>query len=185
MSTPELLSLEKPAKVPEAAIARLVALSGTFSRYSEAAMLADYAALLRTLSGACSHASVALAAIIKPDATAVDLTTLTNAGRLALASMRLFEELALREERADRVTAMRWARACREMYHDTHTIQREYAPLVYLGQQIDEALTVASIRLLPGAEGALTELGRDWLLLGSHWTLPSLARSLSRYTGLA
>jgi len=185
MTTPALLALTEPSKAPDAAMARLLVTADALLYESESPRAGPYAGLLAMLSAAAERVSSLLAVAIAGSATGQEIAGIANTERLARAGAVLCDELAVRSTRREQVTAMGWATLCRRVLADTALTAREHAAGAYLGVAWPSALEHAPIRILPGADATLVELGRDPLLVGADWELDTLAATLARWVTIA
>lgn len=181
MMSPALLALTAPAQMPAAALARLGVTAATLLGESLSARAGLYAGLLGRLATLADRSRTLVTAALAGTASAADLAGMANAERVAHAGAVLLEEVARRAERRARIYAMQWAQDTRRLWADLALIRQEFAPSAYLGVDWSAAQTVATIRILPGAEGALTTLTQDPLRSAAAWDLPALATTLSRW----
>lgn len=175
------LALTAPAQYPSAALARLGDSAAALLAESLSARAGLYAGLLARLAAIADRAGPLLAAAMAQTATEAQLAGLASAERVAQAAERLFDEVARRTARRERVAAMRWARLCRQVWADVALLRREFLASAYLGVTWVEAQSAAPIRILPGAETAILMLQQDPLLAGSTWDVYDLASILSRW----
>ncbi len=185
MSQTALLALSNPAGVPAAAVAALLATAGDLRGADGAAHSGQYAGLLTLLGDVAERASSLLAGAVMAQSSEEDLAGLANAERLSAAGARVFAALASRTEQYDRVVAMLWAKLARRLHADVLLVRREYAPSAYAGTNWTASLAGSPIRILPGAEPALTALSLDPLVYATGWDLPSFAEQISRFVVLA
>ena len=183
MSTsPAVLSLTDPGGVPEAAMARLLVTAAGLADASKSALAGGYAPWLAKAAVLAGRASRLLEAALDGSATESETAGLLNVTRVAHAGANLFSELARRTTRRTQIGAMQWASLHRKLYADTALTQREHAVNATLG--IDVSLSSSPVRILPGAEPAVAELDRDWLVFGSAWNLEELADTMTQWVSV-
>ena len=181
MTNAALVALTAPAQFPQAAQARLGATAAALLAESLAARAGLYAGLLARLAAVIDRAGPLLTAAVNQTATEAQLAGLANAERVVRAAEPLFNEIARRAVRRERIYAMQWAQWTRQAWADVALVRREFAATVYLGVDWATAQAVAPVRILPGAEAALILLFQDPLLAGPTWDLIDLADNLSRW----
>lgn len=179
--TPALLAMTDPAKVPAAAVARLLVTGAALSAAAATVYAGTYAGWLAMAGALSTRLSPLLEAAVAGTATDAETAGLVSGERVALAGCRLCTEIARRTTRRERIAAMGWATLHRAIYADATLTRREYAPNALLGVAFEPAARVAPIRILPGAEGAVGSLLRDPLEYGASWDLPALAATLTRW----
>ena len=188
MTNAALVALTAPAQFPQAARARLGATAAALLAENLAARAGLYAGLLARLAAVIDRAGPLLTAAVNQTATEAQLAGLANAERVVRAAEPLFNEIARRAVRRERIYAMQWAQWTRQAWADVALVRREFAATVYLGVDWATAQAEAPVRILPGAEAALGQLAQDPLVTSDSWDLPTLAATLSRWvvvTGVA
>lgn len=185
MSTPAVLALTKPSAVPAAASVRLVTTGDTLLLLSDSTRAGVYAGWLNKAGRIAKKAADLLALAVAGNATERELAGLLNAERSMKAGAALFAELARRSSSRSRVDAMSWASMMRTVYHDITLTRREFAYGMTLSTNWADVSPTAAIRILPGAEMALTQLERDLLVYGSAWSLEAMADSLTAWVTLS
>jgi len=179
MTTPSLLALTSPIEVPEAAIARLAATAELLDYESTTEIAASYGPWLAKASLMSALASDLLSDAVDGTISESNAAGLVNVERISRAMTALFGELSLRTEYRAKIAAMYWAKLHRRINADTALTHREYAKNATAN--IDATLSTAPVRILPGAEPAVSELSRDWLVFGSTWNLSSLTADMLQW----
>lgn len=179
MDTPSYLALDRPGGVPDAAIARLLETSAALAEESATGLAGGWSGWLAKAGQIAGHASSLLAAAIDGTITESDAAGLINIERVSKVAANLFAELAVRTDRRGQIAAMYWATLHRRIYSDTTLTHREHAMNATIN--INKTLASAPVRILPGAEPAVSELSRDWLVFASGWDLESLAADLLQW----
>lgn len=185
MTNSALIALISPQQYPKAAQARLGETAATLLGESLSARAGLYAGFLARLAAVADRAGPLLTAAVDQTATEAELVGLANAERVLQAAESLFNEVARRAVRRQRINAMRWAQRSREAWADVALLQREFAATAYLGVDWATAQAIAPVRILPGAEVSLVTLNQDPLLAAASWDLPDLAATLSRWVVVA
>ncbi len=169
MTTPAVLALTEPSKVPAAAIARLQQVSGETG-------LSGYAELVAVLAQVAVLAAGLLELARRQQATRADGLALDNAQRLFKGAEQLFSALAPTLRSRERVHSMALAKRYRHAYADILLPRREYLQLQRY--TLTTASTHSAIRLNERAQAALSVLDQDWLL--HIRDVPALAREIER-----
>jgi hypothetical protein len=181
MTNAALVALTDPAQHPQAAQARLSETAASLLGESLSARAGLYAGLLARLAAVANRAGPLLALAVDQSASEAQLAGLANAERVLRAAESLWNEVANRATRRERIHAMRWAQQTRQGWADVALVRREFAATVYLGLDWVTAQTAAPVRILPGAEAALLTLNQDPLIMGATWDLSDLATTMTRW----
>lgn len=181
MTNAALVALTSPSQHPQAAQARLSATAAALLGEGLSTRAGLYTGLMTRLAAVADRAGPLLAAAVNQTATEAQLAGLANAERVLRAAESLFNEVARRAVRRERIYAMQRAQLMRQAWADVALVRREFAATVYLGVDWVTAQMVAPVRILPGAETALVLLLQDPLLAGPTWDLAELADILSRW----
>lgn len=175
--TPALAALTNPRAVPAAAATRLAQTAAGFR--AAGAQAGEYRALMVASGQRVDVSARLLRSVLAGTATEQEVVGLLNAERVSAACARLFEALAAGSVGRRRFAAMQWGRLARHWYADTALVRKEHAPMAVAGVDLSAAGRTAPIRVLPGAEPALSALGSDALL--ATWDPPELAEALARW----
>lgn len=179
--TPALLALTNPLAYPAAALARLRATGQGLTAASRLADPAAYGVLLAKQGLVAERVADIMPGLMQSAASEAEMAAVANAERVARAGARLWDEVARRSQQRARYAAMGWACFGRRLVADVALVRREFAPTAYLGVDWTYSLERAPIRILPGAEPALTTLADDPLTWGASWDLSALAGLLSAW----
>lgn len=182
--TPALLALTDPGQVPAAAVARLLTTGAALAAAAETGYAGAYAGWLTKAGAVATRLSPLLAAAVAGTATEAETAGLVSGERAAAAGLFLCSEIARRTTRREQIAAMGWATLHRAAYADATLTRREYAPNALLGLAFEPASRVAPIRILPGAEAAVTTLLRDPLLYAAEWDTEALAATLAQWVSV-
>ncbi len=178
MESPALYALISPSSVPQAAVSRLRWTSETLDAHAESARAGRFGPWLGKAARMAWIASDLLGTAITGQATSAEWTSLLNAERIALAGTVLFASQAARSDWLDMRAAMAWSSLHRDIYCDIMLTRREFA-----NNQTDRlsSFSDSQIRILPGAEPALSILADDVVVYGSDWNTVELAETLYRW----
>lgn len=185
MSSASWIALHDPERYPAAAMGRLQETAATLLAEGLSTRAGLHGAWLARLADVLARVAPLITAAVAQTASEAELAGVANAERVLRAAEAWGNELARRSSRLERVHAMRWARLCRQGWADVALCRREYAATVYLGLDWLSAQPVAPIRILPGAESALTILADDPLVAGASWDLVALSQALVRWVRLS
>jgi hypothetical protein len=180
MSRTALLAITEPAKILPSAQSDLAQTSAQCAAWA-VTQIAAWSTLFSMLSVITARASSLLARAVTGTATEDDIAALINAERVLAAAMHLLHEQASRTTRLERLRAMQAATAVRVAHAAILLTRREAVASLYTGLAWSVLPTSPPIRILPGAEPAIEQLGWDAQVYGQQWDVLALAERLGRF----